>query len=181
MEDRLQACLSEHASLISDLKRVRALELPDWCIAAGYIRNYVWDRLHGYDVRDNHSDIDVVYYDRQNLSEDRDRLLERHLREVTGNGKWSVKNQARMHVNNGDSPYADTANAMAHWPETATAVGVRLDERDHLVLVAPYGVDDLFELKVRQSPLFKKRDVFLNRVQKKGWLELWPQLTLIAD
>lgn len=180
-EEQIRDYIFENKQLVSDLTIVRALDLPDGYIAAGYIRNCVWDRLHGFHVQYNHSDIDVVYFDDQDSSEERDRALEHYLRELTGNEKWTVKNQARMHAKNGDQPYANTANAMAHWPETATALGASLDENDNLVLVAPYGVEDLLELKIRQSPRFKDRAYFLSRVKRKRWLETWPHLTLIGN
>ena len=34
--------------LMGVLKEVRSLELPDWYIAAGAIRNTVWNNLHNY-------------------------------------------------------------------------------------------------------------------------------------
>jgi hypothetical protein len=64
METRLQQYLLEHETLLDDLRLVRSLQLPQCYIAAGYIRNYVWDRLHGYPGRGRHNDIDVVYFDR---------------------------------------------------------------------------------------------------------------------
>src|SRR5712664_2713902 len=32
---------------MEQLRSVRTLDLPDWCIAAGFVRNRVWDHLHG--------------------------------------------------------------------------------------------------------------------------------------
>lgn len=33
------------------LRTVRRLGLNDWCLGAGFVRNLVWDRLHGYAPR----------------------------------------------------------------------------------------------------------------------------------
>lgn len=96
--------------------------------------------MHGFPRRETHNDIDVVYFDRGDLSEERDRALERKLIAETGNDKWSVKNQARMHSMNGDEPYRSTEDAMSRWPETATAVGVKLNEDGSLELCCPYGL-----------------------------------------
>jgi len=164
---------------MADLRLVRSLELPQCYIAAGYIRNYVWDRLHGFQYRASHSDIDVVYYDASDCSETRDLELEQKLIQITGCTKWSVKNQARMHVRNGTAPYSSTEDALSRWPETATAVGARLNELDEAVICAPYGLDYLFRMIVRQSPMFGDRDYYLGRVSQKKWLEMWPNLTFI--
>ena len=32
---------------MEQLRAARTLALPDWCIAAGFVRNRVWDALHG--------------------------------------------------------------------------------------------------------------------------------------
>lgn len=90
-EERFIRAITEHEQLMQDLRRVQSLHLPQCYIGAGYIRNYIWDVLHGYDLRELHSDIDVVYYDAQDLREARDIQLEQQLREETGNAKWSVK------------------------------------------------------------------------------------------
>ena len=31
------------------LRTARSLHLPDWMIGAGFVRNKVWDYLHGYE------------------------------------------------------------------------------------------------------------------------------------
>ena len=48
---------------MEQLRAARALALPDWCIAAGFVRNRVWDHLHGIVPARLPADIDVIYYD----------------------------------------------------------------------------------------------------------------------
>ena len=107
-----------------------------------------------------------------------DRELEAVLRRAAPAIDWSVKNQARMHIRNGDAPYRSVADAMRYWPETATAVAVRLAEQGELEIVAPFGLEDLFELVLRPTPKFagEKRRVYRDRVQSKEWLAIWPLL-----
>jgi hypothetical protein len=181
LEERLKEYIRQHKPLMADLGIVRDLALPQCYIAAGYIRNYVWDIQHGLDGTDRHTDIDVVYFDPEDVSEERDAALEQHLRTSTANPKWSVKNQARMHAKNGDEPYLSTHAALTHWPETATAVGARLNVEGELELCCPYGLEDLFALRVRRSPYFDKRSYYLERVRKKQWKDQWPRLAIIED
>ncbi len=181
LEERLKEYISQHKQLMTDLGSVRDLGLPQCYIAAGYIRNYVWDLLHGLEGTDRHTDIDVVYFDPEDVSEARDIRLEELLRTTTANLKWSVKNQARMHVKNGDEPYNSTYAALTYWPETATAVGARLNSEGGLELCCPHGLEDLFALRVRRSPNFHKRSYYLERVAKKQWKDQWPQLTISDD
>lgn len=91
---------------------------------------------------------------------------------------WSVKNQARMHIRNGDTPYTSSADAMRYWPETATAVAARRQGLDGIEIAAPLGLDDLMNLLLRPSLRFsgEKRAIFEDRSQAKAWFTIWPQL-----
>ncbi|RUS49107.1 nucleotidyltransferase family protein [Cohnella sp. AR92] len=171
--------LSAEKRLRRDLELVQALNLPDWCIAAGYVRNLVWDRLHGFAGRTPLEDVDVLIYDRSDVTEDAEKKLEERLRRISPQDKWSVKNQARMHIRNNESEYVSIEDAMKRWPETATAVGVRLDPEGGLRIIAPHGLEDLFELKLRPSSFCPDKEMFLGRVRNKRWLTTWPRLTLV--
>ncbi len=57
-----------------------------------------------------------------------------------------------MHLRNGDAPYGSSAEALAHWLETPTAVALRLNQGGGLELLAPLGTGDLLGLVVRPTP-----------------------------
>lgn len=181
LETQLKQYILEHELLMRDLKLVRNLKLPQCYIAAGYIRNYIWDRLHGFNDRSRHSDIDVVYYDPFNTSLERDIAVENELIDQTNNNKWSVKNQARMHIRNGEDPYLSTSDALSRWPEVVTAIGARIDDMDNIIICSPHGLDDLFNLIVRRSPLYKDKNYYLERISKKEWKNQWPLITIIEN
>lgn len=107
------------------LELVSHLDLPDCWIAAGFIRNAVWDALHGRSPQPPLSDVDVIWFDPDRIEESHDRKIEKVLRAAAPSIDWSVKNQARMHSRNSDSPYRSATDAMRYWPETATAVAAR--------------------------------------------------------
>lgn len=181
LEIRLKQIIYRHQGIMRDLRLVRSLGLPDWYIAAGYIRSAVWDELHGFEPRDRHDDIDVIYYDPSDCSEAVEKELEQALKQQTGNPKWSVKNQARMHIRNGDAPYESSADAMSLWPETATGVGVRLNDNDELYISTSYGLADLFNIVLRRSPRYENREYYLQRMRTKQWHLSWPKLRVIED
>lgn len=87
-----------------------------------------------------------------------------------------------MHLRNGDAPYASATEAIRHWPETATAVAIRLDEQDRLEVAAPLGLEDLFGLIVRPAGRFQnaKSQIYQQRLHDKNWLATWPKLKVIA-
>lgn len=162
------------------LQRVRALDLPDWAIGAGFVRSRVWDWLCGDRSSTVPSDIDVLYYDAGDLDPARESVLERHLNEGFP-APWSVTNQARMHIDNEEAPYASTEDALRHWLETPTAVAVRLSAEGRLEVVAPWGLEDLFTLTVRPTPSGRsKLDIFHRRVAEKRWSATWPPVRVLV-
>jgi hypothetical protein len=161
---------------------VSSLRLPDCWIGAGFLRNAVWDHLHGRVVSAPVEDIDVIWFDPAHADAATDAALERGLRGLDPLIDWSVKNQGRMHVRNGDAPYTSCGDAMRHWPETATAVAVRQSKGPGYQFAAPFGLDDLFGLVIRPTPGFQgaKRSIVTSRVAAKGWLHTWPLLRAVG-
>ena len=90
------------------LRAVNRLGLPDCWTGAGFVRNLVWDRLHGYAEATPLNDIDVLYFDPSDRSRATERALEARLRRALPGQPWSVRNQARMHRRNADAPYRST-------------------------------------------------------------------------
>jgi hypothetical protein len=155
------------------------LGLPDAWLAAGAVRNAVWDAAHGFVQPTALTDADVVWFDAAHTCQEEDRRVEMTLSARLPGVLWSVKNQARMHVRNGHAPYADCLDAMRAWPETATAVAARLLPDGTIELQAPYGYADLLDLVLRPTPRCPPA-IFAQRVAEKGWLHHWPRLTLLV-
>jgi hypothetical protein len=177
--NKLIDIMNTNHKLMRDLHLVKSLELPEWHIASGYVRNFVWDHLHGNSNPTPFNDVDVLYFDPSDLSVETERQYDKLLKFQISEYNWSVKNQARMHLRNGESPYISVSDAMKRWPETATATGISLDDHNNVKVIAPHGLDDLFDLVIRRSPYFKDKAYFYKRVQSKRWQELWPQLILV--
>lgn len=164
--------------MMEALRAVESLDLPDAWIGAGFVRNAIWRYLHAQPVELGPEDVDVVYFDPADIRVERDDGLETVLcRALSMN--WSVCNQARMHRSNGDAPYRNTADAICHWPETATAVAARW--RDGQVeLLTPFGLEDLLALRVRPTPIFERKPaVYRARLIEKRWRERWPLVEII--
>lgn len=159
---------------------VSQLDLPDCWISAGFVRNAVWDALHGRTSSPPCGDVDVIWFDPDRSEERLDREIEEILGVVAPSIDWSVKNQARMHSRNEDVLYHSSSDAMRYWPETATAVAARRSGEDQLEIASPFGLDDLFHLVLRPTERFsdEKLPIFEERVRSKAWLELWPLLKI---
>ena len=162
---------------MKQLRAARALALPDWCIAAGFVRNRVWDHLHDISPPREPPDIDVLYYDAADLSKEREAEYEKRLDALLPGPLWQVRNQARMHVWKDVPQHRDTADSMTYWLETVTAVGVRLEADDSLTVIAPLGVDDLVNMHCRPTPFGRmRRHEYEARIAAKRWRELWPKV-----
>ncbi|MVZ10324.1 nitrate reductase, partial [Enterobacteriaceae bacterium 8376wG6] len=128
--------LQQDNARMAALRTVRRLGLNDWCLGAGFVRNLVWDRRHGYTEPTPLNDIDVIHFDAERADAERDRMLEARLQQWLPR-PWSVKNQARMHLRGGRAPYRDSEEAISFWTEVETAIGARLNADDSITLVAP--------------------------------------------
>lgn len=181
LRDKFIEILLIKENLLRDLHFIQKLGLPSWCIAAGYVRNYVWDYLHGYVEGTPLNDVDILCYDSNDLEEQAEKRWEAILIENYPQYNWSVKNQARMHLRNHAEPYHSVEDAMKRWPETVTAVGISLNSYDQIEVIAPHGLDDLFGLVIKRSPFFQDKEYFYQRVESKGWLKTWPRLKLIEE
>jgi hypothetical protein len=167
--------------LLDVLEAVRAVDLPDAYVAAGAIRNTVWDILHGRLSHGPLGDVDVVYFDALDSHGRAESLLRTRLPQH----QWEVTNQATVHrwqteaVGKPIPAYGSVGEALASWPETATAVGVRLDVHGAIEVLAPFGLEDLFSMTVRPSPSLVDLCAYRSRVREKGWLDWWPKLTVV--
>lgn len=161
------------------LQAVAQLELKDAWISAGLLRNTVWDILAETTTPVN--DIDVIYFDTADTSLEAEKLLEGKLKNILPNQPWSVKNQARMHLKSGFSPFTSSNDGVAHFPETPTAVAARI-YNEELEIMAPYGLEDLFEMQVKPTPYYKKETehhlIYVERLQKKNWSQIWEKLSV---
>jgi hypothetical protein len=181
LSNTLESLLRQDRLRWQAIEHVAALGLPDCWVAAGLVRNAVWDCLHGRSASAPTTDIDVIWFDSARAEAMFDLEQEARLRTFDPLSDWSVKNQARMHIKKKRPPYRSCADAMRDWPETATAVGVRLCAGDCLEVLAPWGLDDLFAGILRPPPTYAedRLPIFRQRVEEKQWMKSWPDLVLV--
>lgn len=166
------------------LRAAKTLELPDWWICAGFVRSKVWDTLHGFQERTGLADIDVVYFNPEDLKKESEKKYEEMLLGLIPNVPWSVKNEARMHLVNDDfEPYTSTVDAISKFPETVTALGVRLNEQGEVILTAPCGIEDVLSMEVRPTDSYRRtedrRNKYKERVKKKNWEAVWYKVRVV--
>lgn len=187
-ESDILALIKNDSWMVGILTAAKSLNLPDWWIGAGFVRGKVWDSLHGYSSKTPLTDIDVIYFDKKDFSEDeagkestrQEKIYEQKLGKLVPGVNWSVTNQARMHVYHNTKPYKSSEEALGDWVETATCVGVKIDDNGGYILTAPHGIGDLVNLILRPTTKTERNlEEFERRVTDKKWLIKWPKLKLL--
>jgi len=187
LEARLDAIVRGSPSLMHALARARDLDLPDWLIFSGAIYQPVLNHLTGREPDYGIKDYDLGYFDASDLSyEAEDAVIRRvaaafepPLREMV-----EVRNQARVHVwfeGHFGEPYAplgSCAEALTRFVSPVFAVAVRLDADDAMTIQAPFGLDDLFAMRMRYNP--NRRSPNFGSVAERAKAR-WPELEVIAD
>lgn len=187
-EERLRSMLRSCAWMMQVLATVREAELPDAWVGAGTIRDLVWGQLYGSGFRPGDvNDVDVVFFDPHDLSRDRDDEATRVLCDAWVEVPWQARNQAAVHTwyagkFGGDPvrPLLTIADAVATWPETATAVAVRLDPAGQVEVSAPLGLTDLLAGVWRRNPRRVSLQVSLARLARHKPAQRWPAVKVVA-
>ncbi|GII25083.1 nucleotidyltransferase family protein [Planosporangium mesophilum] len=185
--DRLRHIVGSCEWLLRVLETVRESGLPDAWVGAGAVRDLVWGRLYGpgFDPGEV-NDVDVVFFDPADLGRDRDEQATRVLAHARPDVPWQARNQAAVHTwyagkFGGDpvQPFSSVADAVATWPETATAVAVRLDPAGGIEVCAPLGLADLLAGVWRRNPRRASLRVSLDRLARHRPAERWPAVRVI--
>jgi uncharacterized protein len=182
---QFEAIVRKTPWLMEMLVAARDVDAPDWLIGAGALRNAVWDRLHGCTEPTPLADVDLGFFDPADLTDARDEEIETALRARLPGVPWEAKNQAAVHLwyprrfGLEVEPFANAAEAVATFPETATAVAVRLESDDRLTVVAPFGLDDLLGLVHRHNPRRATVELYEQRLARKRIAERWPRVTIV--
>lgn len=169
---RLASLIENDDMRMAALEVVSQLDLEDCYIAAGFLRNLYWDFLHNKDTPLN--DIDVIFFDVSDNDQTKEKAAETTLISQCPQYNWQVRNQAFMHLKNGDKPYKNSCHAMSYWPEKETAIAARLLNQ-HIEIISPFELTSLYGGFITHNPK-RDRAIFLNRIQSKGWQLQWPKL-----
>jgi uncharacterized protein len=161
LASRLTEIVHAAPSLMQVLRTTRMLDLADWLVMSGAVYQRVLNHLTGrapdYGIRD----YDLGYFDASDISYEAEDVVIRRVAAAFDEPLKStveVRNQARVHVwfeahfGEAYTPLSSTAEALERFVSPMFAVGVRLDADDRLHIEAPFGLADLFALRLRPNP-----------------------------
>jgi hypothetical protein len=162
--ERLTAILHATPLLMRVLSVARHLCLPDWLVFSGAVYQPVLNHLTRRPLDYGIKDYDLGYFDASDLSYEAEDAVIRRVKAAFDEPLRSmveVRNQARVHLwfeakfSEQYAPLSCTAEALERFASATFAVGVRLEADDRLQIVAPFGLTDLFALRVVPNPYRK--------------------------
>ena len=107
----------KNSDMMAILTIIRDLGLKDSWLAAGSVRNFIWNLLSDKSPFDSETDVDVIFFD-PDVSYEETVSLEKKLREDFPQYQWELKNQVYMHLHSPHTaPYTSSCDAMSKYPE----------------------------------------------------------------
>jgi uncharacterized protein len=166
------------------LDAVATSGLPDAWIGAGVIRDLVWGRQHGAFDPAVVKDIDVAFFDPNDLTMERDLTAQETLGRLAVL-PWEATNQAAVHIwyhqyfgGPAVESFASVHDAVATWPETATCVAVRSGPGG-IEVCAPHGLADLLDGVWRVNPARVTPAISAARLARQRVHVRWPRVTVV--
>jgi hypothetical protein len=183
LDRRLEAIVRAAPTLMRVLEGARELDLPDWMIFSGAVYQRVLNHQTGRDPDYGVKDYDLGYFDASDISYEAEDVVVRRVAaafEPPFQDMVEVRNQARVHVwfeSKFGEPYGPlgrTADALERFVSPICAVGVRLTQNGRLEIAAPFGLEDIFALRMRPNPKRVRPESFA-RVAA-GVVSRWPEV-----
>lgn len=166
------------------LKTIRDLDLPDAWITSGAIYQTVWNVITDRPLTYGIKDYDVIYFDARDRSyEAEDRVICRvakavpHLADLI-----EVRNQARVHLwyeSRFGRPYRPldcSMDSLTTYASRTHAVAVRLTETNDLVVHAPFGLANIFGMRLVPNYGQLNPETYAEKADRMK--ALWPELTI---
>lgn len=183
--EKLHQILYKSESISKALSLIPQLKLPNWYLGSGCITQTVWNYFSDKEPNYGIKDFDLVYFDNKDISYVGEDRYVQQAKAVFKDFPFEVeiRNQARVHLwyqnkfGKEIEPYFSVEEAIATWPTTATALGVRAISPKKLSVFAPYGLHDLFGMIVRPNKVLVSKEIYEEKSSR--WLKLWPNLKII--
>lgn len=137
---------------------IATLNLPNFYIASGSLFQTIWNYQDGKVLTNGLKDIDVIYYDKDNLIKESEQQIEDRVKDFFYQQGYEydfdIHNEARMHLwkkaneNAEIDQYKNSEDAIDQWIATVQAIGIT-KENGELKVYAPYGLSDIFSRTIR--------------------------------
>jgi len=181
------------SDLMAILQATRELEIPDCWLTAGAVYQTVWNRLTGMPRRHGIKDYDVCYFDAEDISPEAQHDVGKRLHHyllahpslesrAAASLRIDCVNQARVHLWFEEEfgfaipPFERTSDSLPRYAGKHHAVAVQLDPNGELRTLHPFGLDDVFGMRIRPNRLFPNQAT--HRAKGARAQALWPGVTV---
>jgi hypothetical protein len=182
---RFEEIVRGDPDLVGLLTTAREVGLAQWRLVAGCLYQTVWNVLTHKPARTGIKDYDLIYFDDSDLSwEAEDQVVQRvgmHMRNL--GAPVEVRNQARVHIwfknrfGADYSPLRCADDALTRYAAVVHAIGVRLEGDDRLDILAPFGLDDLFNMIIRPNRVIDNAASYAAKAARAKLI--WPEVVVI--
>ena len=176
----LESVVRASPRLMTVCRAIRGLALPDWWIVSGAVYGAVWNALTGRPDMHGVKDIDLIYFDPDTSFEAEDAVIRRVAAAAPGRPPVEARNQARVplwYETRFGHPYPPIGSALdsvARFASRTHAVAIRLEPDDSLSVHAPFGLDDVFALRLTPNPVLPNRHTYEAKAARQ--MAVWPEL-----
>lgn len=170
--------------LIAILEGLRELGLPQGALVSGAIYNTIWNHLTAQPELTGIKDFDIVYFDDTDLSYDAEEKVIQRVGAAMPDfpRPVEVRNQARVHLwfeQKFGQPYPKLRSAMQSlefYASRTHAIAAWLEDNGEIGLHAPFGLADIFALRITPNPVLDNRKAH----EEKGASakRTWPQIAV---
>jgi len=159
--------------------------LPDWLLVSGVLYNAVWNHLAGKPSGHGVKDIDLFYFDASDLSYEAEDAVIGAAASLFADlpAPVEIRNEARVHLwfeKRFGQPYPQlrsAAEALGYFAARTHAVGLRLDAAGRPELFAPFGLDDIFSLRLTPNRVLDNRRTYEEKAARAR--QNWPQIEVV--
>lgn len=182
----LEAIVRRSAPLMQVLTTVRDLAIPDPLLFSGAVYQRVLNVKTGRDLDFGVKDYDLGYFDPSDTSYEAEDVVIKQVAAAFASPlkeMVEVRNQARVHLwfegrfNEPYQPLGNSAEALSRFVSPMFAVRVRLEADDHMTILAPFGLEDLFQMRLRPNPTRTSPNYDKIAAAAKA---RWPEITVEA-
>ena len=181
---RLSQILRAAPHVMEILKAVRDLRLPDAWLVSGGIYQTAWNVLTGRPLLHGIKDFDIIYFDGSDLSYEAEDAVIKEVEAALPDlaSMIETKNQARVHLwyeQRFGRPYRPldcSIDSLTTYASRTHAVAARLEGEDRLVLHAPFGLANLFGMRLVPNYSQLNPETYAEKAARMK--ELWPELTV---
>ena len=179
--------IKKNKDIISILDFLESVNLPNFYLVAGTIFQTIWNFLDNNPLYCNIHDIDIFYYDKDNLDKEYEDKSEEKIKQFLVdnniNLEIDIHNEARVHLwkkyneNPNVDYYENTEDAIRRLISTIQAIGLT-KINNKIKVYAPYGLSDVFSKTIRPVKLPTNSKITYNK-KIESWSKRFDDLKII--